>query len=317
MSHQLCSAAERGDLEKVRALLDAGVDVDWHSKSRGMTALWEAANAGHQDVVRLLIERGANINHAPPANGMTPLHLACSRADAAMVGLLLQSGGDPNRGTTGWNITPLMTSAQMGCVDIVQPLLDAGADPEAVAKDGRTALSMAEQKRHAEVIALLQKVGTPQARKSTKTTPLVWPPLLEKRGKEDAPETVLFGFIHAMNRWEKEAARLFKANGQDFTDESLQALRSIFSEYCTPRARDRPYGRNGSFQTPPEYDPAREDLLEVRPESPRRVVLVTRSARLNWRYRYVLLKQKGRWFLDSKKISHTEDGEADWGDWSL
>ncbi|HLE72469.1 MAG TPA: ankyrin repeat domain-containing protein, partial [Vicinamibacteria bacterium] len=55
----LREAARRGDLERAKALLDAGVPVD--AKNRyGATALFFAADRGHLPLIQLLIERGAS-----------------------------------------------------------------------------------------------------------------------------------------------------------------------------------------------------------------------------------------------------------------
>jgi hypothetical protein len=44
-----------------------------------------------------------------------------------------------------------------------------------------------------------------------------------------------------------------------YQGEAKMKLDTIFQAYCTQK--DRPYGRLGSFQNPPEYDPAKEQIL--------------------------------------------------------
>ena len=59
----LKDAAEKGDLNKIEALLNAGIYVDepcWNEN--GGTALTAAALEGKAEVVRLLLKRGANPN---------------------------------------------------------------------------------------------------------------------------------------------------------------------------------------------------------------------------------------------------------------
>ena len=51
--------ANWGDVEAVRVLLDAGVEIDRPGED-GCTALHEAVGQGHPEVVRLLLERGAD-----------------------------------------------------------------------------------------------------------------------------------------------------------------------------------------------------------------------------------------------------------------
>ena len=78
----LIPAAERGHVETVRTLIEAGVDLD-HVNRLGWTALLEAivlSDGGekHQQIVRLLVNAGANVNLADGA-GVTPLQHARER----------------------------------------------------------------------------------------------------------------------------------------------------------------------------------------------------------------------------------------------
>ena len=74
----LREAARRGDLERAKALLDAGVPVD--AKNRyGATALFFAADRGHLPLIQLLIERGASTEVSDTFYGMTPLVRAIDR----------------------------------------------------------------------------------------------------------------------------------------------------------------------------------------------------------------------------------------------
>jgi hypothetical protein len=89
-------------------------------------------------------------------------------------------------------------------------------------------------------------------------------------------------------------------------------MQAVFEVYCTPIKR--PYGRNGSFQMPPEYDPAEEYLIAVNQVGPRRAELITRNEKRRCEYLYVLLKKDGRWLLEGKK---TRFIGADWMKWFL
>jgi ankyrin repeat protein len=69
----LVKAAENGDIEAVRAILDADESLARQKDKTGATALHYAAFHGRRGLVKLLIERGADINstdttfHATPA----------------------------------------------------------------------------------------------------------------------------------------------------------------------------------------------------------------------------------------------------------
>ena len=89
----LVQAASRGELEKVRAMLDHGAVVKGNNKL--LTALHWAVTMGHRDVAELLIERGANVE-AKAADGHTPLHMAAREGDAQMVQCLLEARANPN-----------------------------------------------------------------------------------------------------------------------------------------------------------------------------------------------------------------------------
>ena len=88
-------AAERGHVETVRTLIEAGVDVD-HVNNLGWTALMEAVILGdggprHADIVRLLVEAGANVGLAD-RDGVTPLQHARRRGYAGIARLLEDAG---------------------------------------------------------------------------------------------------------------------------------------------------------------------------------------------------------------------------------
>ncbi len=76
----------------------------------------------------------------------------------------------------------------------------------------------------------------------------------------------------------------------------------MFARYCS--AKERPYGRLGSYSIPPAYQPA-ERLLSVQAVNARRQELVTLgpsdTPALAYEYLYVVLLQGGRWVVDSRK----------------
>jgi ankyrin repeat protein len=89
-------ASERGHVEMVRALLEAGIDVD-HVNRLGWTALLEAVILGdggeaHQEIVRLLLEAGADPSIAD-GDGVTPLAHAREKGHRAMVEMLERASG--------------------------------------------------------------------------------------------------------------------------------------------------------------------------------------------------------------------------------
>ena len=119
----------------------------------------------------------------------------------------------------------------------------------------------------------------------------------------DDPESVVSGFIASMNFWEIQAWTLSKKSkdGQIWA-EILRAQEAVFASFCTPK--DRPFGRNGSFQKPPEYDPQNESIVASDFEREDRAHVETQREALlgGGRYRYTLYRRGGRWLIDNIKF---------------
>jgi ankyrin repeat protein len=83
---QLTDAAFRGDLERLRALLDAGADPN-EPADDGTTALMTAALWGRADIVALLINCGADPALAD-ADGWTAERIAAEKGHQHIVRIL-------------------------------------------------------------------------------------------------------------------------------------------------------------------------------------------------------------------------------------
>ena len=92
------AAAESGDVERVRALLDADQELVQASDGDGRSPLSRAATTSSREVVALLLERGADPNWSddPGAPRGAALHTASRAGDVALVELLLAHGADPD-----------------------------------------------------------------------------------------------------------------------------------------------------------------------------------------------------------------------------
>lgn len=123
----VADAAERGDVEAVRALLRDGADVNT-AQSDGMTALHWAAERGDAELADVLLYAGARVDAGTRIGHYTPLHLASRGAGATVVEVLLDAGSDPNASTTNSGATPLHLAAATGDPEVVAVLVEAGAD---------------------------------------------------------------------------------------------------------------------------------------------------------------------------------------------
>lgn len=90
LSAALRRAAETGDVQRLRTILDAPVSVD-APDSRGRTALLLAASRGQAESVDVLLAHGADPN-VVDANGMTPLKAALGAGQPAIVAALRRAG---------------------------------------------------------------------------------------------------------------------------------------------------------------------------------------------------------------------------------
>jgi hypothetical protein len=152
LDRELCQMATRGDLDSVKGLLHFGADKDARN-SAGAPAAWLAAANGHSAVLMELATVGADVLSRDPS-GHTALTVACVNGHADCVSLLLWHGADYEASTKGF--TPLMYAAWQGWANCAELLLRAGAEPMRTNSDGHTALDLAQQHRHADVVRLLR-----------------------------------------------------------------------------------------------------------------------------------------------------------------
>ncbi len=88
---QIHIAAQIGDMEKVKNLLDAGIDVNTKHPRTGLGPLTNAVIGGHVEVVILLIQRGADVNNKAQT-GMSVLDAAKAFNHKGIIKLLEEAG---------------------------------------------------------------------------------------------------------------------------------------------------------------------------------------------------------------------------------
>jgi ankyrin repeat protein len=171
----LLFAARQGEIESVKALLDAKADIN-AVDSDGNNALTLAILNTHYDLTQMLIDRGADPS-ITAKNGRTALYSAVEMHDVdwsprpahketdkatsmdiikslvdhqAKVNAQLTAPApiekhaqDMGDKTMGAGTTPFTRAARSADVELMHYLLDHGADPKLVGKDSQTALMVA------------------------------------------------------------------------------------------------------------------------------------------------------------------------------
>lgn len=332
-SHLLRQAAQRGDLVKIAARLQAGDALEGRHKGTGRTALLEAVIAGQDQAVSLLLERGADVQACCTAVGHTAMEWAVVQGHGPIVQALLAQGAVPDRlgphSFLGHN--SLMLAAGLGNTALVRLLLEAGADPAVRDHRGGNALAHAESRGHAQAAAMLRAAGAMPAPPPPAVVALAWPGLrwapasLTRAGEpipsDAAPQEIVRSYILASHDWEvaawarSEAARSAAGAGADAPSFSWDAVAARAEEirelHCTPRKRQ--YPRAGIGATP-AFTPQIALIEVMQPQAARAELLLRYLAPEHFLQEYetvfVCLRSKGLWRIDSAKTRL--QGSTDW-----
>ncbi len=188
----------RNDINAVKELIASGADLNQQNETYGHTPLIIACNYDYVDLAKLLISEGADIN-IRGKDGSTALIAAGSNSQelveiliskgadikAKMVDgtgvftqcingilmgsvsiqlaeILLLKGADVDESATigaAEGYTPLMKAARNNKLELVNFLIKNGANVNAKSMDGSTALSLAVEKGHNDIINVLKSNG--------------------------------------------------------------------------------------------------------------------------------------------------------------
>jgi ankyrin repeat protein len=124
-SSEIHNAAQHGDVQKIKALLNDNPALVFSKDNYGNTPLHDAALNGHKDVAELLVAHGADVN-AKNNNGSTPLHLAASYKGHKDVAELLLANKAKVNAEDNKGQTPLHLAAAYGHKEVAQLLSQHG-----------------------------------------------------------------------------------------------------------------------------------------------------------------------------------------------
>ena len=186
------------EFDKAKELVRGGVNVNFQDESSGSTALMLACGFNFADMAKFLVEHGADLN-LQDKRGRTALMIAAGRSDEifdfllskgadikpedrqglnafyhacvgvvsdsvslAAVKALLDKGADVNHAPGHGDMegfTCLMLAARSGHSELAGLLIKSGANVNHKAKNGQTALAVAQEEGNDEVVKLLKAAG--------------------------------------------------------------------------------------------------------------------------------------------------------------
>jgi hypothetical protein len=145
---ELCQAVQSGNLEKVIALLDAGVPVDAND-SWGTPLMW-AARFGYKNICQTLLDRQAEVN-IKNQYGLSPLMAAACHGHVDTCQLLLEHNAQINAKNNKGK-TSLHFAAKEGYNCVCQLLLKHHAQVDAKDNSGKTPFRLAAKFKSHNVI---------------------------------------------------------------------------------------------------------------------------------------------------------------------
>lgn len=126
--------------------------------SEGRTALQVASWQGNVEIVDLLLKHGANPN-AQDAEGRPPMHSVAWTGNSKVGHRLLEANGVNIDLACHQGATALSIAAQEGHANIVKMLLEKGANPNHIDKYGRSLVKVAGKHGHFNIVRILESYG--------------------------------------------------------------------------------------------------------------------------------------------------------------
>ncbi len=158
IDEELIYNARRGNLDKVRELLQRGANVNAKGGFRCWTALIWASYYGHLEVVRAFLKHdGVDVN-AKDRWDCTALILASARGHLEVVRALLYHNGVDVNIQNKYGMTALILASYWARLEVVHALLNhSGVDVNIMDRYGKTALDVARKKKNDGLARLLEE----------------------------------------------------------------------------------------------------------------------------------------------------------------
>lgn len=156
---ELIAAVGSGDVAKVKALVEVGVDVN-AADEQSVSVLMRAAEGRHDgdtDIVKILVGAKANVNAADD-HDQTALMIAARCGKPAIVKLLVEADAAVNAVDESGS-PALLYAASGGYTEIVKFLLQSKALVNVKNRQNQTALMVAAEAGYFEVVAILVAAG--------------------------------------------------------------------------------------------------------------------------------------------------------------
>lgn len=156
-NEDLLSGAESGDLDKVKASIKNGADVNSKDK-KGITPIMWAASNCDMEMLKLLTFYKVNINEKSGENYTALIEASKRRRCNETVLFLLKHGAEVNAKTSDeW--TALMLASTRGNIEIVEMLIKYKANMNMKNKEGNNALMLADKAGKRKIVEILKNAG--------------------------------------------------------------------------------------------------------------------------------------------------------------
>jgi len=158
----MLAARSTNDPAIIAMLVEAGADVNAHTKEDGFTPLLCAVVGKAQNplIVKTLVKLGSNVNQKR-SNGWTPFMSAASFGkNPALLNALVEVGADIKERDNEGNTALILAAEVNESEEMIRTLLKLGADVNAKAVDGWTALMSATAKnKNPQITKILIEAG--------------------------------------------------------------------------------------------------------------------------------------------------------------